>query len=268
VGVAGAALLPTATGTATAEQLRTAAGTAATGGTTFSRTSPFYDLGLNASYMVDFWGKNRATLLAAEESATASRYNREVVTLTAMVTVANTYFQVLAAQDELRVARRNLAAAERILVLIKQQFTGGTASQLDVSQQEALVSTERAVGMRAREKNCFAKILLPSSCAAAWVGPTILRARVRNSSTTPATSGASGPTTVRSTCSACARSAKPATDAGAATHRPSCAMPGLPGEATTSVTSGDCFKRQAIACSRPPPPITSIFNRNCLFSLK
>jgi NodT family efflux transporter outer membrane factor (OMF) lipoprotein len=61
-----------------------------------------------------------------------------------MVTVANTYFQVLAAQDELRVARRNLAAAERILTLIKQQFAGGTASQLDVSQQEALVSTERA----------------------------------------------------------------------------------------------------------------------------
>ena len=94
--------------------------------------------------MIDFWGKNRATLYAAEESATASRYNREVVTLTTLVTVANTYFQVLAAQDQLRVARRNLAAAERILTLIKQQFTGGTASQLDVSQQEALVATERA----------------------------------------------------------------------------------------------------------------------------
>ena len=60
------------------------------------------------------------------------------------MTVANTYFQVLAAQDQLRVARRNLAAAERILTLIKQQFAGGTASQLDVSQQEALVATERA----------------------------------------------------------------------------------------------------------------------------
>jgi outer membrane protein, multidrug efflux system len=144
VGVAGAALLPTATGTATAEQIQTAAGSAVSGGTVFSRTSPLYSLGLNASYMLDFWGKNRATLFAAEESATASRYNREVVTLTAMVTVANTYFQILAAQDELRVARRNLAAAERILTLIKQQFAGGTASQLDVSQQEALVSTERA----------------------------------------------------------------------------------------------------------------------------
>jgi NodT family efflux transporter outer membrane factor (OMF) lipoprotein len=94
--------------------------------------------------MIDFWGKNRATLYAAEESATAARYNREVVTLSTIVTVANTYFQVLAAQDELRVARRNLAAAERILTLIKQQFAGGTASQLDLSQQEALVSTERA----------------------------------------------------------------------------------------------------------------------------
>lgn len=144
VGVAGAPLLPSATGTATAEQLRTAAGSAVSGGTVFSRTSSQYNLGLTASYMIDFWGKNRAALYSAEESATAARYNREVVTLTAIVTVANTYFQILAAQDELRVARRNLAAAERILVLIKQQYAGGTASQLEVSQQEALVSTERA----------------------------------------------------------------------------------------------------------------------------
>src|SRR6202044_1803870 len=103
-----------------------------------------YSMGLTASYMIDFWGKNRATLFAAQETATAARYNREVVTLTAIVTVANTYFQVLAAQDELRVARRNLAAAERILVLIKQQFAGGTASQLDLSQQETQVATVRA----------------------------------------------------------------------------------------------------------------------------
>jgi multidrug efflux system outer membrane protein len=152
VGVSGSPLLPSITGTATAERqhfgsqsgssssgLGTGIGTGS-GGSTFSQ----YSATLTASYMIDFWGKNRATLYAAEESATAARYNREVVTLSTIVTVANTYFQVLAAQDELRVARRNLAAAERILMLIKQQFAGGTASQLDLSQQEALVSTERA----------------------------------------------------------------------------------------------------------------------------
>jgi NodT family efflux transporter outer membrane factor (OMF) lipoprotein len=159
VGVSGAPLLPSLTGTATATRGHSGSSggsSAATsvagvggvggggggggGGSNFSS----YSLGLSASYMVDFWGKNRAALYAAEESATVARYNREVVRLTTIVTVANTYFQVLTAQDELRIAHRNLAAAERILALIKQQFAGGTASQLEVSQQEALVSTERA----------------------------------------------------------------------------------------------------------------------------
>src|SRR5579871_4831792 len=144
VGINGAPLLPTVTGTGSAEQSRSAAGSLATGGGIGGQTFSQYSLGLSASYMLDFWGKNRATLHAFEETATAQRYNREVVTLTTIVTVANTYFQVLAAQDELRVARRNLAAAERILTLIKQQFAGGTASQLDLSQQETQVATERA----------------------------------------------------------------------------------------------------------------------------
>ena len=153
VGVSGAPLLPTVSGSVNAEQEHFGSATGGSSGSSSSLTglssgsgSNFstYSAGLTASYMLDFWGKNQATLHAAEESATSSRYNREVVTLSTIVTVANTYFQVLAAQDELRVARRNLAAAERIMVLINQQFAGGTASQLDVSQQQALVSTERA----------------------------------------------------------------------------------------------------------------------------
>ncbi|HLG79444.1 MAG TPA: efflux transporter outer membrane subunit [Bradyrhizobium sp.] len=148
VGVSGAALLPTVSGNASAERERTSGGSSgAAGGNVVSSSGTnlsIYSTGLTASYILDFWGKNRATLAASEESATASRYNREVVTLTTMATVANTYFTILAAQDELRVTRQNLAAAERILNLIKTQFAGGTASQLDVSQQEALVATQRA----------------------------------------------------------------------------------------------------------------------------
>ena len=158
VGVAGAPLLPSLSGGFSAE--RAHFGSAGNGGSSIGgngvgsgigtggggggSTFSLFTTSLTASYMLDFWGKNRATLYAAEENATASRYNREVVELTTLVTVANTYFQVLAAQDELRVTRENLAAAERILALIKTQFAGGTASQLDVSQQEALVGTQRA----------------------------------------------------------------------------------------------------------------------------
>src|SRR5205823_11829573 len=131
------------TGNASAEREKLSSATTLTSGSgrgTFNQ----FTTSLTASYMVDFWGKNRATLYAAEENATVSRYNREVVTLSTVVTVANTYFQVLAAQEEIRVTRQNLAAAERILAVIRNQFNGGTASQLDLSQQEAVVATQRA----------------------------------------------------------------------------------------------------------------------------
>src|SRR5205814_1823539 len=47
-------------------------------------------------------------------------------------------------QDRLRIARENVAAATRVLTLIKQRFEAGTASQLDIAQQESLVATQRA----------------------------------------------------------------------------------------------------------------------------
>jgi len=103
-----------------------------------------YKVALNASYEIDFWGKNRALLRAAEETAAASRYDREVVGLATVVSAANAYFQVLAAQDRLRVARDNAASASRVLDLIKQRLAAGTASQLDVAQQESLLATQRA----------------------------------------------------------------------------------------------------------------------------
>jgi multidrug efflux system outer membrane protein len=55
VGEVGSALLPSVTGTASAEAIRPP------GGPSTSQ----YSLGLTASYMVDFWGKNRAALYAS-----------------------------------------------------------------------------------------------------------------------------------------------------------------------------------------------------------
>jgi NodT family efflux transporter outer membrane factor (OMF) lipoprotein len=99
---------------------------------------------LNASWEIDFWGKNRALLRAAEETAVATRYAREVVTLTTIVAAATAYFQVLASQDRLKAARENLESANRVLALIKQRTAAGTASDLEVAQQESVVATVRA----------------------------------------------------------------------------------------------------------------------------
>ena len=67
-----------------------------------------------------------------------------MVGLSTVVSAANAYFQVLASQDRLRVARENLQSATRVLNLIQQRVNAGTASALELSQQESLVNTQRA----------------------------------------------------------------------------------------------------------------------------
>jgi NodT family efflux transporter outer membrane factor (OMF) lipoprotein len=141
--VVGAALLPVVDLNASATRSRASQSTA--GGSGSGRSERVnYSTSLSASYEIDFWGKNRAALRAAEELAVASRFDREVVALTTVVSVANSYFLVLEAQDRLRIARENLAAATRVFNLIKQRFAVGTASALDTAQQESLVNTQRA----------------------------------------------------------------------------------------------------------------------------
>ena len=58
-----------------------------------------YSASLSASYQLDFWGQNRDALQAAEETAIANRFDRDVVALTTLTSVAKAYFQVLASQD-------------------------------------------------------------------------------------------------------------------------------------------------------------------------
>ncbi len=103
-----------------------------------------YSASLQVSYDLDFWGRNRALAEAAEASAVATRFDQETVALTVVTSVANTYFQLLGAQDRLHIAERNLATAVNVLGAYKARLTVGTANALDVSQQEALVASQRA----------------------------------------------------------------------------------------------------------------------------
>ena len=109
--ITGAALLPTVNLNASATRSRSSQTLGGTGVSAGRSERDNLQATLNASYEIDFWGKNRAPLRAAEETAVASRYDREVVGLTTVVAAANAYFQVLAAQDRLRVAHENLASA-------------------------------------------------------------------------------------------------------------------------------------------------------------
>jgi multidrug efflux system outer membrane protein len=142
--VAAAALYPTfAVGS-------TAAG-AQVPGASRAYSPPFHDLrtsafglNLNASYELDFWGKNSDGAASARLSAEASRFDRDVVALSTTASVVNSYFQILAAQDRLSVAHQNVALAEKVLRAIVARRAVGTSSALDEAQQATIVAQQRA----------------------------------------------------------------------------------------------------------------------------
>jgi NodT family efflux transporter outer membrane factor (OMF) lipoprotein len=109
-----------------------------------AREFGFFQLGLTASYEIDFWGKNEDASNAARLLANASRFNRDTVEISAVASVINAYFQVLTAQDRLRIAHNNVAIAERVNRAIQARFAVGVASALDTAQQESVLAQARA----------------------------------------------------------------------------------------------------------------------------
>lgn len=108
------------------------------------RTIRQYQLGVNASYELDFWGRNRAAVRSAQASAAAARFDAEVVALSVTTSVANTYFALMSAQERLAIARGNVKSAQTILDAIQGRLEAGTASGLDRAQQRAVLDQQRA----------------------------------------------------------------------------------------------------------------------------
>jgi multidrug efflux system outer membrane protein len=140
---AGAALLPSLSGNGQETYSRTS-GSSASGLTNGGREVVNYSASLSASYQLDFWGQNHDALQAAEETAIADRFDRDVVALTTLTSVANAYFQVLASQDRIRTAESNIASATRVLDAIKARKNAGTGTDLDVAQQESVLGNQKA----------------------------------------------------------------------------------------------------------------------------
>lgn len=111
----------------------------------FSATrNNLYALGLNASYEIDFWGKNQDASNAARLVANASRFDRDVIEIATVAAVMNAWLLVVAAQEQLRIAHENVKISERVLGAIAARLEKGAATMLDYGQQAAVVAGQKA----------------------------------------------------------------------------------------------------------------------------
>ena len=112
------------------------------GGADLSYTQ--YNLGVSASWEIDFWGRFRRGIESADANLLASiaSYDDALVLLTAQI--ADTYVVIRTVEEQLRIARENLVLQERSYEIVDVLYRYGASNELDVQQAQTLLLSTRA----------------------------------------------------------------------------------------------------------------------------
>jgi multidrug efflux system outer membrane protein len=111
----------------------------------FFRGDPtFGSLGLELSYVVDFWGQYRRATEAARANLLATEYAQNVVRTTLVSDIATLYFVLRQYDAQLKYSQDTVTADEEIVKINEIKFKGGDAAISDVYQAQVLLQTAQA----------------------------------------------------------------------------------------------------------------------------
>jgi NodT family efflux transporter outer membrane factor (OMF) lipoprotein len=104
----------------------------------------YAQIGLSASWEIDFWGKYRRAIQANDAAFLGSidAYDAALVSLTA--SIAQTYINIRTLQTQLAVAETNVNVQTESLRIATVQYNSGQTSQLDVEQAQTQLSITQA----------------------------------------------------------------------------------------------------------------------------
>ncbi|EJU14575.1 RND efflux system outer membrane lipoprotein [Sphingomonas sp. LH128] len=93
-----------------------------------------------ASYEIDFWGANAAARGSANANVQASAADAATVAMTLSAQVAESYFTALSLRERIEIASDMAREARAMLRLVEIQQRSGTATLMQVRQQETIVA--------------------------------------------------------------------------------------------------------------------------------
>jgi NodT family efflux transporter outer membrane factor (OMF) lipoprotein len=140
----------------------------------------FLDLqvGLDAAWELDIWGKFRRAVQTGVANLEASMADYDDVLVTLTAEVARTYIALRTSEERLAVAHQNVEVQKRSLQIAEVRFNAGTVTELDVTQARALLRTTESTipGFESdirQAKNALAILLgkLPGEIDAVLAGP-------------------------------------------------------------------------------------------------
>jgi NodT family efflux transporter outer membrane factor (OMF) lipoprotein len=99
-----------------------------------------YQLGFDASWELDLFGRTRRSMEATRDTTTASVWTGRDTQVSLVAEVADTYLAFRAAQRRLAINQQDLARQQGLLDQISTRAATGLATGLDVRQQETAVA--------------------------------------------------------------------------------------------------------------------------------
>lgn len=104
-----------------------------------------YDLTANLSWEADIWGKIRSNKRAMEASYLQSVAAHQAVKTQLVANIASLYYQLLAFDEQKRIAEETIANRERSLETTRALKDAGTVTEVAVKQTEAQLYTAQAL---------------------------------------------------------------------------------------------------------------------------
>ncbi len=103
-----------------------------------------FSLGAGASWEIDFWGKFKRGIEAADAAflASVAGYDQVMVLVTAQV--CGSYLAIRTLEEQLRITNENIALQQRSYEIVDVQFRNGSTSELDVLQARTLLMSTKA----------------------------------------------------------------------------------------------------------------------------
>jgi multidrug efflux system outer membrane protein len=117
-------------------------------------------LGLSASYEIDFWGRYARADEAAKARLLAQAASRGTVLTTLYANVAQSYFALRALDAQATLAEQTFATRQENLRLQKRRFEGGVIGELDLRQAESEAASLEATLQQTRQSRSNAESAL------------------------------------------------------------------------------------------------------------
>jgi NodT family efflux transporter outer membrane factor (OMF) lipoprotein len=118
----------------------------ATANSNFGGSERFFDqwdTGFNLSWELDFWGRYRRAVEAADADLNVSIENYDEVLITFLGDVASTYITIRTIQERIVLTEQNIKLQQETLAVVDARFRGGQVSEFDYDQAlSTLAQTE------------------------------------------------------------------------------------------------------------------------------